>query len=121
MDLAKFKAVDSIRVEIDQAGCEGVAFVLAGPSHPKTKAAERSRTDALANSRRKMKGDALRTMALEFIAARVLAWEGVEWAGEPLELTEANVLMILSNPDLGFIVDQILAAIGDDALLYKSH
>ena len=38
-----------------------------------------------------------------------------------LELTEENALRILGSPDLGFITDQILAAIGDDALLYKSN
>ncbi len=120
MDLSKFKAVDSIRVEIDHAGCEGVVFTVAGPSHPKTKAAERARADALA-SRRKIKGDALKELALQFVAARLLDWTGVEWDGEALELTEENALRILGSPDLGFITDQILAAIGDDALLYKSN
>jgi len=120
MDLSKFKAVDSIRVEIDQAGCEGVAFVLAGPSHPKTKAAERARTDAMANAKRR-KGDALRALVTEFLAARVLSWEGVEWEGAPLEPTEENALKILGNPDLEFIQNQLLTALGNDDLFYKSH
>jgi len=121
MDLSKFKAVDSIRVDIDQAGCEGVAFILAGPSHPATKKAERARTDAMANNKRRLKGDALKQMVTEFLAARVLSWEGVEWDGKPLEASEENALLILGNPDLEFIQNQLLTALGNDDLFYKSN
>lgn len=121
MDLSLFNVIDSIRVEIDHADCEGVAFTLAGPSHPATKKAERARTDAMANSKRRLKGDALKAMVTEFLAARIIGWEGVEWAGEAMECNPDNALKILSAPGLEFIQSQLLIALGDDEQFYKSH
>lgn len=121
MDFSKFKAVDSIRVDIDHADCDGVSITLAGPSHPATKRAERTRNDAVATSRRRVKGDALKGIVTEFLAARVLSWEGIVWEGKPLDATEENALMLLNSPAGEMIQGQLLQAIGNDDLLYKSN
>jgi hypothetical protein len=121
MDFSKFKAVDAIRVDIDHADCEGVSITLAGPSHPATKKAERTRMDAMANSKRRLKGDALKSLVSEFLAARVLSWEGVSWGGEAMEANEENALKLLNSPAGEMIQNQLLMAIGNDDLLYKSN
>lgn len=120
MDLSKIKAVETVRVEISHPACEGVAFVLAGATHPATKKAEQKRADALLKAKRGLKADDRERMMVEFIAARVLSWEGVEWDGKPLECTPENVEMVLTVPDLAFLRDEILVALGDDEAFFTA-
>lgn len=120
MDLSLIKPLDTIKVEIDHPALEGVAFTLSGPSHPVTRKAEKARMDAVMASKRKMRGDAMDAILVDFLAARVIAWENVEWKGVALECTPANVAEVLEQGPR-FIREQLLAALGDDELLYKSN
>lgn len=116
MDLSTIKAIDSIWVEIDQV--EGLSFELAGPSHPVALKAQRERTDRMFKAR-KFTAKAREDAALDHLACRVLSWKGVEWEGAPLECTPENVWMILENPNLDFIKNQLLIALADDESFFS--
>lgn len=119
MDLSKIKALDTVKVEITHSACEGVHFVLSGPNHPATRKAEQARSESFGKGKKTIAGEALKRIVNEFVAARVLAWEGVEWEGKPLICTPENALMILSQPNLSFMRDEILVSLGDDEVFFK--
>lgn len=58
--------------------------------------------------------------AHEIVAAAVLAWDGFELGKEPLACTPENVLMVLDNPDLWFIGEQIDKAADDQTAFTKA-
>lgn len=120
MDLSKIKAVETVRVEIGHPACEGVAFVLAGAAHHATKKAEQKRADALIKGKKLLKADDRDKIMTDYLAARILAWEGVEWGGEVLECTLENAFMVLSEPNLSFLRDEILMALGDDDVFFSA-
>jgi len=120
VDLSTIKALETVKVEITHSACEGVSFVLAGPTHPATRKAEQARADVLVKSKKAPKGSERDKIMHEFIAARVISWEGVEWEGKPLECNHENALMVLSHPNLTFLRDEILIALGDDEVFFKA-
>jgi len=120
VDLSKIKAVDSVRVEIQHPACEGVVVVIAGITHAATKKADQKRADALLKAKKGLKAEDREKLMIDYMSARVLAWEGVQWEGADLECTPENVAMVLSVPDLAFLRDEILIAMGDDEAFFKA-
>ncbi len=114
MDLSKIKVKDSITLDIIHPDLDGISFELAGPNHAVTLKAKRDNQDRFAKMRRNLKPDELDKIGRDNISARVLSWKGVEWEGKKLECTPENVAMILGNPNLSFIQDQIAASLRAD-------
>jgi hypothetical protein len=56
----------------------------------------------------------------DIIVAAVLSWEGFEKDGKPLECTPENVRMVVENPDLWFIAEQIDKAADDQLAFMKA-
>lgn len=97
-----------------------MAFTLAGATHPATKKADQKRSDALLKAKKGLKAEDRDRLMLDYVSARVLAWEGIEWEGVELECTPENVAMVLSTPDLSFLRDEILVALGDDEAFFTA-
>lgn len=104
----------------------GVTFELAGPEHP-----ERKRI-AFAQSRKALKRyektgrlempdpEEAEQMKREHLAAYTLGWSGVAGAdGKPLEFSKAAALDIYRDPAMGWLVDQLEAALGDKELFIR--
>lgn len=121
MDLSKFRVKDSITVHIVHSDLEDVSIELAGPAHPVTLKTQRERADRLAALRgRKMSGKEKEAFGIEMLASRVLSWKGIDWEGEPMECTPENVKSILENKHLGFIANQLFAALGEDDSFFSA-
>lgn len=115
MDLKNFKVIDTLEVRISHpAFKEGEApvFTVAGPAHSATRKAKKVWSDAVTKARGKnIDSDEL---AATRTATRILGWKNVTWDGESLPWSPENALMLLSEPTLEFIKDQINIALGDD-------
>jgi hypothetical protein len=123
MDLSKFKVKDSITVEIvhPDLGDAHVSFEIAGPSHALTLKSQRERADRITKLRgRNMTAKEKEALGIEMLASRVLSWEGVEWEGKPLECTPENAAMILGNPNLGFIANQVFTVLAEDDSFFSA-
>lgn len=119
MDIKKIRVLDTIPVVVaDPDGGPDVVFTLAGPAHPVALKADQARADAIMKQRGKINA---RAMANEYVAARVIGWEGLTSDGEPLVFSPEAALSLLSDPNMGFLRDHLQAAIGDNESFYKSR
>ena len=104
----------------------GVRFEIAGPEHP-----ERKRI-AFAQSRRTLKRyektgrfempdpEEAEASKLENLAAFTLGWENfVDDQGKDVPFSRATALELYSDPEMGWLVEQVEAALGDRELFIR--
>ncbi len=128
-NLRSIKLAESATVEIkDPADGAplGVTFELAGPEHP-----ERKRI-SFAQSRKALKRyektgriempdpEEAEATKREHLAAYTLGWKGyVDDAGTAVEFSKAAALELYRDPEMGWLVEQLEAALGERELFIR--
>jgi len=114
IDLAVFTAVDTFEIAIHhpafEPGTEPV-FVMAGPNHPATIRADKARQEAVLKAHGRIDAE---TLATDHVASRVLSWRNIVIDGKQPSAHLAEVKDLLTRPNLKWIRNQVLAALGDD-------
>lgn len=133
MDISSFSGLaksfdDGVEVEILHpvtGKATGLCVRVASYQSERVKAAQRRMANAaLRDQKRNPKKTAtveeIEEKTTDIIVAAVLSWEGFEKDGKPLECTPENVRMVVENPDLWFIAEQIDKAADDQLAFMKA-
>ncbi|WP_290497620.1 hypothetical protein [Hyphomonas sp. UBA4494] len=133
MDISSFSGLaksfdDGMEVEILHPVTgkpTGLSVRVASYQSERVKAAQRRMANAaLRDQKRNPKKTAtveeIEEKTTDIIVAAVLSWEGFEKDGKPLECTPENVRMVVENPDLWFIAEQIDKAADDQLAFMKA-
>lgn len=104
----------------------GAFFTLRGPEHPKRKAVThrlmREARERAASGAQPMDPAEDEVQALALLADNVVGWRGVlhKETGEPLPYSETAALELVNDPELQWLVDQLIAATRRRALFIKA-
>lgn len=126
MDLAKFTGLaktfdEGTTVDIldpRDGSKTGLRVTIASYQSERVKKLQRKMANAAMREQRRNPKKAstveeVEEKAHDLMVAAVIAWEGFEQSGKPLECTPENVRAVLTNPDLWFIGEQIDKAADD--------
>jgi len=96
-----------------------VRVMIVPPSHPRMRAVERRIADQrvqnamVARGRMKLSADEIEAEAVDRLVACIESWEGIELEGKPLKVSAENARMLMTNPALRWLRDQVDTALGD--------
>lgn len=96
-----------------------VRVMIVPPSHPRMRAVERRIADQrvqnamVARGRMKLSADEIEAEAVDRLVACIESWEGIDMDGKPLKVSAENARMLMTNPALRWLRDQVDQALGD--------
>lgn len=96
-----------------------VRVMIVPPSHPRMRAVERRIADQrvqnamVARGRMKLSADEIEAEAVDRLVACIESWEGISIESKPLKVSAENARMLMTNPALRWLRDQIDQALGD--------
>ena len=124
-NLKSIKQVFAAKVAIKDPNGEptGVVFEMAGPEHPDRKRITFAQSRKFLRSYAKTgraempEPEDAESQKKENLAAFTLGWTGlIDDAGAPVVFSKAAALELYNNPEMGWLVDQLDAALGEKEL-----
>ena len=137
VDISGFMPAETIKYEVRKSGSvEGIGWFieLGGPSHPKALAWSEAATrrslrrqaaqEAQQLNNRKVKPDErdpddVRRENVEFVVSRIVTWSPLVLNGTRYEFSDKAAVELLSKPEMGWVLLQILEVLGDERSFTK--
>ena len=132
VDISGFMPAETVKYEVRKSGSvDGTGWVieLGGPSHPKALAWSEAATrrslkrqaalEAQQFNNRKVKPEErdpedVRRENVEFVVSRIVSWTKVRINGVDYEFSDKTAVELLSKPEMGWALLQILEVLGDE-------
>ena len=125
-NLKSIRQVASAKIQVKDPATgdpTGVIFEMAGPEHPDRKRITFAQSRKFLRSYAKTgraempEPEDAESQKKENLAAFTLGWTGlIDDAGAPVVFSKAAALELYNNPEMGWLVDQLDAALGEKEL-----
>ena len=125
-NLKSIRQVASAKIQVKDPATgdpTGVIFEMAGPEHPDRKRITFAQSRKFLRSYAKTgraempEPEDAESQKKENLAAFTLSWTGlIDDAGAPVVFSKAAALELYNNPEMGWLVDQLDAALGEKEL-----